>query len=138
MRLTELVALVDDGWRPFRASVRERESHLDERTGTGWRVRDLVAHVVGSEGETARRLAIFRVDGVRLEPFLGADELNAESVRRYGAMSVARLLDELDRTHAGLVGEIRALSEAQLGADGAWAELDALHASEIGAARAPG
>lgn len=142
MRVTRLVTLVDAGWRGFRDAVRDRESRLDDTTATGWRLRDLVGHVVGWESETARRLAIFRVDGVQLEPFLGTDELNAESVRRYGALSTARLLDELDRTHSRLVGEVRSLSEAQLGQNDGWAasivagntyEHYAEHAAEIAA-----
>lgn len=142
MPVAELVRRVEEGWRPFRGAVGARRDALDERTSTGWRLRDLVAHVVGWEGETARRLTIFRIDGVRLEPFLGTDALNAESVARYGRMSVPLLLDELDRTHDALVHEVRTLSDDELLRNDAWAELIvaantfdhyAEHAAEIAA-----
>ncbi|OLC53993.1 MAG: hypothetical protein AUH85_12780 [Chloroflexi bacterium 13_1_40CM_4_68_4] len=122
MHVIDLVRRIDDAWLAFRAAVTAHRGGLEERTSVGWRYRDLVAHVLGWEGETARRLAIFRVDGVQFEPFLGADELNAESVARYSRLSVGGLLDELDRTHELLLGEVRNLSEAQLRHNQSWAE----------------
>ena len=114
-----VLARVARGWVPFRAAVRAADA---ERTiSAGWRVRDLVAHVLGWEAETARRLAVFRRDGVQLEPPLPTDELNADSVARYGRLRLRTLLDELDRTHAALVHEIGALSDAELRANDAWA-----------------
>ena len=120
--MSELVHRIDEGWGTFRAAVTARRGGLDQRTPAGWRYRDLIAHVLGSEGETARRLAILRIDGVQLEPFFAADELSAESVARYSRLSVGGLLDELDRTHQALLGEVRGLSEAQLRQNRSWAE----------------
>lgn len=122
MHVAELVTRIDDGWRTFRDAVTAHRSSLEARTSLGWRYRDLVAHVLGWEGETARRLAVFRIDGVQFEPFLGTDELNAESVERYGRLSVSGLLDELDRTHDLLLGEVRRLTDVQLRENDAWAE----------------
>ena len=120
--MIDLVSHIEAGWRPFRAAVDAHRAALERRTSSGWRFRDLVAHVAGWEGDVARRLAVYRIDGVQLEPHLGADELNAEHVARYGRMSTALLLEELDRTHELLVLEVRKLSKAQLRRNSAWAE----------------
>jgi hypothetical protein len=120
--VSELIRHIEEGWGAFRAAVTARRGGLEGRTPAGWRYRDLIAHVLGSEGETARRLAIFRIDGIRLEPFLTADELSAESVARYSRLSVGGLLEELDRTHQVLLAEVRSLAEAQLRQNESWAE----------------
>ncbi|OLC53296.1 MAG: hypothetical protein AUH85_14495 [Chloroflexi bacterium 13_1_40CM_4_68_4] len=117
--MTALLERVAESWREFRGSVREDD--LARVTSAGWRVRDLLAHVVGWEAETARRLAVFRHDGVQLEPLLPVDEFNSDSVSRYARLSATTLLDELDRTHRALVAEVGSLSDEQLRENGAWA-----------------
>src|SRR5216684_2657701 len=105
----ELLAMVDDGWRPFREAVRHvGRAKMEEQTGAGWTFHDLVAHVSGWHDLTARRLRALRATGtlpgpgdeasVGLPSFKDADEFNARLVSSHRLVGAEALVDELDTT----------------------------------------
>ncbi len=126
-RLTqaELLARVDDGWRPFREAVRHiGRAKMAEPTGAGWTFHDLVAHVAGWHDLTARRLRAFRSNGavpgpgdevaLGLPAFTDADAFNARVVTSHRLVGAEALVDELDTTFRAVRRELAALTDEQL------------------------
>lgn len=127
----ELLRQVEDGWRTFRAAVRGiGRDRMDQPTGAGWAYRDLVAHVAAWEDLTARRLRRFRETGtfpgpgdegaLGVAPFDDADAFNARVVASHRLVDAAALLDELDRAHRALRGELEPLTDQQVHANDDW------------------
>jgi hypothetical protein len=128
MTSSELLALVDGGWRSFRESVRGLgRGRMDEPTGAGWTHRDLIAHVAAWHDLTARRLRVFRSTGVLPGPgdettvglpaFKDADEFNARVVAQHRLVGAEALIDELDTTFRALRAELGQLSDEQIHAN---------------------
>src|SRR3979411_2974042 len=87
----ELLARVDDAWRPVREAVPGVGGpRISEPTGTGWTYRDLLAHVAAWHDLTIRRLRRFRETGtfpgsgdevsLGLPAFRDADDFNARVI----------------------------------------------------------
>lgn len=113
---SELVRLVDDGWRAFRASVRHiGRARMTETTSVGWTYKDLVAHVAAWEERTARQLKAFRETGVHERlPDGDADAFNARVVESHRLVGPEAILDELDTSHRLLLHELAQLTDAQV------------------------
>ena len=129
--ISELLAKLDEGWRPFREAVRHvGRAKMDEQTGAGWTFHDLIAHVAGWHDLTARRLRAFRTTGrspgagdeaaVGIAPFTDADEFNARLVKSHRLVGAEALTDELDTTYRALRGEIAQLTDEQIHANDDW------------------
>ena len=122
----ELLALVDEAWRPFREAVRGiGRARVGEPTGAGWTYRDLIAHVAAWEDLTARRLRALRTTGrlpgpgdestVGVAAFRDADDFNARVVTSHRLVGAEALHDELDTAHRALRAELEQLADDRLG-----------------------
>ena len=127
----ELLAAIDDGWRPFREAVRHvGRAKMAEPTGAGWTFHDLVAHVSGWHDLTARRLRAFRTTGkfpgpgdeaaLGIPAFKDADEFNARLVKSHRLVGAEALTDELDTTYRALRSEVAQLGDDQVHANDDW------------------
>ena len=106
----DLLARVDEAWRPFREAIRGvGRARMDEPTGSGWTYRDLLAHVAAWHDLTTRRLRKLRETGTFPGP---GDEVS------FGADA---LLDELDAAFRSLRSELATLSDDQIHANDDWA-----------------
>jgi hypothetical protein len=129
--ISELLALVDDGWRRFRGAVRDvGRAKMDEQTGAGWSYHDLIAHVSGWHDLTARRLRAFHTTGafpgagdegaLGIPAFASADEFNARLVSSHRLVGAEALLDELDTTFRAVRAELGRLTDEQIHANDDW------------------
>jgi Mycothiol maleylpyruvate isomerase N-terminal domain len=127
----ELLARVDDAWRPFREAVRGvGRARMSQPTGAGWTYRDLLAHVAAWHDLTTRRLRKFRETGTfpgpRDEVFLGlpafrdADDFNARAMASHRLVGAEALVDELDTAFRSLRSELAALTDEQIHANNDW------------------
>ena len=143
----ELLRLVDEGWRRFRASVRHLGwAGMGQRTPTGWTYKDLVAHTAAWEEEAARRLRAFR-DSRDVPDFGGdaaVDAFNARVIEERRLVGAEAIVDELDTAHRQLVALIRELPEELLRDERAqrWVGANtfahyAEHGDELAAAHSP-
>ncbi|HEV2011882.1 MAG TPA: ClbS/DfsB family four-helix bundle protein [Candidatus Limnocylindria bacterium] len=128
---SELLARVDDAWRPFREAVRGvGRARMNESTGAGWTFRDLLAHVAAWHDLTTRRLREFRETGTFAGPgdevslglpaFRDADEFNARVMASHRLVGAEALVDELDTAFRSLRSELATLSEEQIHANDDW------------------
>ncbi len=126
--ISELLARVDDGWRPFREAVRSvGRARMNEPTGGGWTYRDLVAHVAAWHDLTARRLRALRDTGtlpgpgnessLGLPAFRYADDFNARVMASHRLVGAEALVDELDTTFRALRAALCGLSDEQVHAN---------------------
>jgi hypothetical protein len=127
----ELLARVDDAWRPFREAVRGiGRARMIEPTGAGWTYRDLLAHVAAWHDLTTRRLRKFRETGtfpgpgdeasLGLPEFRDADDFNARVVTSHRLVGAEALVDELDTAFRSLRSELAKLSDEQIHANRDW------------------
>lgn len=127
----ELLARVDDAWRPFREAVRGvGRARMNEPTGSGWTFRDLLAHLAGWHDLTARRLRAFRTTGAFPGPgdeaglgipaFADADDFNARLVSSHRLVGAEALVDELDTTFRAVRSELTQLTDDQVRANDGW------------------
>ena len=127
----ELLARVDDAWRPFREAVRGvGRARMNEPTGSGWTFRDLLAHLAGWHDLTARRLRRFRTTGAFSGPgdeaglgipaFADADAFNARLVSSHRLVGAEALVDELDTTFRAVRSELTQLTDDQVRANDGW------------------
>ncbi|MFN2520728.1 MAG: maleylpyruvate isomerase N-terminal domain-containing protein [Candidatus Limnocylindria bacterium] len=119
----ELLARVDDGWRPFRDAVRAiGRARMDEMTAAGWMFRDLLAHCAAWEELTSRRLRALRESGGREQPPPGVDVdvFNAQVADSHRLVGPEALLDELEASHRLLREEIGRLTDEQVVANDSW------------------
>jgi hypothetical protein len=123
--ISELLARVDVGWRPFREAVRGvGRARMNEPTGGGWTYRDLIAHVAAWHDLTARRLRALRDTGTFPGPgdeaslgrpaFRDADDFNARVVASHRLVGAEALVDELDTTFRALRAALSGLNDEQL------------------------
>jgi hypothetical protein len=126
--ISELLARVDVGWRPFREAVRGvGRARMNEPTGGGWTYRDLIAHVAAWHDLTARRLRALRDTGtfpgpgdeasLGLPAFRDADDFNARVMASHRLVGAEALVDELDTTFRALRATLSGLSDEQLRAN---------------------
>lgn len=118
--ISELLARIDEGWRPFRDAVRGiGRARMDEATPAGWPHRELLAHVAAWEDLTARRLQSYRETGDRspAEEARDVDAFNARVIAQHRLVGAEALLDELDTAHRRLVNELSRLTDEQAAAD---------------------
>jgi Mycothiol maleylpyruvate isomerase N-terminal domain len=128
---SELLARVDDAWRPFREAVRGvGRARMNEPTGAGWTYRDLLAHVAASHDLTTRRLRKFRETGtfpgpgdevsLGLPAFRDADDFNARVIASHRLVGAEALVDELDTAFRLLRSELVTLNDEQIHANTDW------------------
>lgn len=121
----ELLARVDEAWRPFREAVRGiGRARIGEPTGAGWTYRDLIAHVAAWEDLTARRLRALRTTGhlpgpgeesaLGIAAFRDTDDFNARVVASHRLVGAEALHDELDTAHRALRAELEQLADERL------------------------
>lgn len=126
--ISELLARIDEGWRPFREAVRGiGRARMNEPTVAGWTFRDLVAHVSAWHDLTARRLRALLETGklpgpgdersLGLPPFRDVDEFNARVTASHRLVGAEALVDELDTTYRAVRGAVAALTDDQLHAN---------------------
>ena len=126
--ISELLARIDEGWRPFREAVRGvGRARMNEPTGAGWTFRDLVAHVSAWHDLTSRRLRALLETGklpgpgdersLGLQAFRDVDEFNARVTASHRLVGPEALTDELDTTYRALRGAVAALTDGQLHAN---------------------
>jgi hypothetical protein len=148
----ELLARVDDAWRPFREAVRSvGRARMNEPTGGGWTFRDLPAHVAAGHDLTTRRLRAFRETGrfpgpgdeasLGLPAFRDTDAFNARVAANHRLVGAEALVDELEEAFRMLRSEIAKLSDEKIHANDDWVIAivtgntfghDAEHAKELG------
>jgi hypothetical protein len=127
----ELLARVDDAWRPFREAVRGvGRARMSEPTGAGWTYRDLLAHIAAWHDLTTRRLRRFRETGafpgpgdelsLGLPAFRDADDFNARVLASHRLVGAEALVDELDTAFRSLRSELRKLTDDQIHANNDW------------------
>jgi hypothetical protein len=128
----ELLARVDDAWRPFREAVRGiGRARMNEPTGAGWTYRDLLAHVAAWHDLTTRRLRKLRETGTFAGPgdevslglpaFRDADDFNARVMAGHRLVGPEALVDELDTAFRSLRSELAMLTDEQIHANHDWA-----------------
>ncbi|MEA2661761.1 MAG: hypothetical protein QOH08_1333 [Chloroflexota bacterium] len=127
----ELLARVDDAWRPFRGADRGvGRARMNEETGAGWTFRDLLAHVAAWHDLTTRRLRTFRETGtfpgpgdevaLGLPAFRDADDFNARVMASHRLVGAEALVDELDTAFRSLRAELAKLNDEQIHANTDW------------------
>lgn len=125
---SDLLARIDEGWRPFREAVRGiGRARMNEPTAGGWTFRDLVAHVSAWHDLTARRLRAMLETGklpgpgdersLGLPAFRDVDEFNARVTASHRLVGAEALVDELDTTYRAVRGAVAALTDDQLHAN---------------------
>jgi hypothetical protein len=114
--VADVLARIDDVWRPFRAAIRERgRAGLLQNTPSGWTYRDLVAHAVGWTAQATRELETrefwtgWTKDTIQ--------EFNDRSVRTHQLVGPEAMIDELDTTHRKFVDSVRRLTDANIADD---------------------
>ena len=123
--ISELLARIDEGWRPFREAIRGvGRARMNEATGAGWTYRDLVAHISAWHDLTTRRLRALLENGqlpgpgdersLGLPAFRDVDEFNARVTASHRLVGAEALVDELDTTYRAVRGAVAALTAAQL------------------------
>jgi len=123
--ISELLARIDEAWRPFREAVRGvGRARMNEPTDAGWTFRDLVAHVSAWHDLTTRRLRALLENGqlpgpgdersLGLPAFRGVDEFNARVTASHRLVGAEALVDELDTTYRAVRGAVAALTDEQL------------------------
>ena len=128
---SELLAQVDHAWRQFREAVRGvGRARMNERTGSGWTYRDLLAHVAAWHDLTTRRLRRFRETGtfpgpgdevsLGLSASADADDFNARVMASHRLVGAEALLDELDTAFRSLRSELTMLSDDQIHENDDW------------------
>ena len=126
--ISELLARIDAGWRPFREAVRGiGRARMNEPTGAGWTFRDLLAHTSAWHDLTARRLRALVETGklpsagdersLGVPAFRDVDEFNARVTASHRLVGAEALLDELDATYRAVRGAVAALTDEQLHAN---------------------
>jgi hypothetical protein len=126
--ISELLARIDEGWRPFREAVRGvGRARMNEATGAGWTFRDLVAHISAWHDLTTRRLRALLETGklpgpgderaLGLPAFRDVDEFNARVTASHRLVGAEALTDELDTTYRALRRAVAALTDEQLRAN---------------------
>jgi hypothetical protein len=114
--VADVLARIDDVWRPFRAAIRERgRAGLLQNTPSGWTYRDLVAHAVGWTAQATRELETreFRTGWTKDT----IQEFNDRSVRTHQLVGPEAMIDELDTTHRKFVDSVRRLTDANIADD---------------------
>jgi len=126
--ISELLARIDEAWRPFREAVRGvGRARMNEPTDAGWTFRDLVAHVSAWHDLTTRRLRALLENGklpgpgdersLGLPAFRGVDEFNARVTASHRLVGAEALVDELDTTYRAVRGAVAALTHEELHGD---------------------
>ncbi len=116
----DLLACVEEGWRPFRDAVRGLgRARFAQMTSAGWTYRDLIAHVAAWEDLTARRLRAFRETGDQDHPedARDTDAFNARVAGSHRLVGAEALVDLLDTAHRRLTEEIARLTDDQVQRD---------------------
>jgi mycothiol maleylpyruvate isomerase-like protein len=108
----DVLARFDEVWRPFRAAIRERgRAGLPERTSTGWRYRDVVAH---SAAWMERAVIELRAGEFATWDAATIQAANDAAVRAHELVGPEALLDELDTTQRRVRAEIAKLAHRRL------------------------
>lgn len=117
---SDLVTLVDEGWRSFRMAVTVLGERALSRPGPdGSTLGAQLAHVAAWEAVTIRRLAAYRSSGSPV-PHPDVERFNAD-VAATASGDPGLLLRELDATHLAFREAVLALDAVQLAAHDGWA-----------------
>jgi DinB family protein/mycothiol maleylpyruvate isomerase-like protein len=108
----DLLARFDEVWPPFRDAIRARgRAGLAERTPTGWRYRDVVAH---SAAWMERAVTELRAGEFANWNAATIQAANDTAVRAHELVGPEALLDELDTTQRRVRAEIAKLDDRRV------------------------
>jgi len=121
--LTEMFALVDDGWRQFRAAAGAFPSErMDERLNDdGWTRKQMLAHIAAWHDLTHDRLGKLIMTGKPAHMTEEADAINARVARQAIGRTGGEVLKEMEMTFNRLRRQLARLTDEQLAADDGWA-----------------
>ena len=118
----DLLAVVQQGWTPFRLGVMSLGvAGLERASPVGWTYKAMVAHCAGWERLTVTRLRRLRETGAFETSGVETDEFNARIAADAASRDVREVIRDLDTAHAELVAEIGRLSPEQIHANDDWA-----------------
>jgi hypothetical protein len=121
--LKELFALMDGGWRTFRAAAsawpsERMDEHIDE---DGWSRKQMLAHISAWHDATHDRLGKMILSGHPEEGVGDEDAFNARVARQAIGRTAGEVLKEMEMTFNRLRRQVSRLSDQQLRADDGWA-----------------
>lgn len=120
--LSEMFALVDDGWRQFRAAAGAFPSErMDERLNEGWTRKQMLAHISAWHDLTHDRLGKLILTGKSADLNEKIDAINARVARQAIGRTAGEILKEMEMTFNRLRRQLGRLTDEQLAADDGWA-----------------
>jgi hypothetical protein len=120
--LSEMFALVDDGWRQFlRAAGAFPNERMDERLHDGWTRKQMLAHISAWHDLTHDRLGKLILTGESAAFTDNVDAFNARVARQAIGRTAGETLKEMEMTFNRLRRQLGRLTDEQLTADDGWA-----------------
>ena len=121
--LSEMFALVDEGWRQFRAAAGDFPSErMDERlSDDGWTRKQMLAHIAAWHDLTHDRLGKLIMTGKPADLTEGEDVINARVARQAVGRTAGEVLQEMEMTFNRLRRQLARLTDEQLAVDDGWA-----------------
>jgi len=120
--LSEMFALVDDGWRQFlRSASAFPNERMDERLNDGWTRKQMLAHISAWHDLTHDRLGKLILTGEAAAFTDSADAFNARVARQAIGRTAGETLKEMEMTFNRLRRQLGRLTDEQLSADSGWA-----------------
>jgi hypothetical protein len=113
---------IDQEWTAFTASYEglDETALLTPGVTGRWSVRDLIAHVTWWEEEALTHVPLL-LEGGRAPRYSvtygGIDAFNALMTERKSSLSLAKVLEEQERTHRRLIALVKGLPESALAGD---------------------
>lgn len=121
--LAEMFALVDDGWRQFRAAAGAFPSErMDERLNDdGWTRKQMLAHIAAWHDLTHDRLGKLIMTGKPAHMTDDTDAFNARVARQAIGRTGGEVLKEMEMTFNRLRRQLARLTDEQFAAGDGWA-----------------
>jgi hypothetical protein len=117
----EFLALADDAWERFRAMATSYPpEQMDERIGTGWSRKQMLAHIAAWHDLATDRLIAFAASGERQKLREDADVINGRVARAAAGRTAGEVLHAVDASFRRLRRQVEPLSDEQLAAHDGW------------------
>lgn len=118
MDKTELLRQFEDTHAAMLDTLRQLDPERVIYEDTGWRVKDIVAHIATWDAETLRSLHAFRRGGAYSIPnFYGTDDFNNFAARARYMEPFEQILSEWEATRNWMLILLRALTPEELTAE---------------------